>query len=100
MTGVEIRARWWRFSVRFMFCPAEIFRKFTNTTGSLRQHIFGKLYCRLLNNLRQKQISVMLFNHISCKQMYSKRHTYYHMLEMDMLHVLTQFKRVLSNVSC
>ena len=37
--GVKIRAGWWRYLARFLFCPLEIFPKFTKTSGSLRQNI-------------------------------------------------------------
>lgn len=57
--GVKTRAGWWRFQVRFLLCPFEIFLKFIKTSGSLRENIFDKIYCSLLNNLIQKQFFIM-----------------------------------------
>ena len=89
---VEIRARWWRFPVRFLFRPVEIFPKFTKTSSSLRKIIFDKLYCRHQNNLIQKQIFVMQCNHTLRQQTYSKRRTYY-MLEMGKEAISKTFSR-------
>ena len=61
----EINARWWRFLVTTLFRLVEIVPKLTKTSGSLRQNIFDKLYCILLNNLIQKQVFVMRCNHTS-----------------------------------
>ena len=77
ISGVKIRAGQWRFPDRFLFCPVEIFPEFTKTSGSLRQNIFGKIYCILLNDLIQKQIFVMSCNHTSHQQLFSKRHISY-----------------------
>ena len=49
-----------------MFHPVESFPKFTKMSGSLKQTIFDELYCRLINNLIQKQIFIMACNHTLC----------------------------------
>ena len=73
--------RWQYLVVSALF--GRNFLKFAKASGSFRKNIFDKLHCRLLNNLIQKHIFVTRCSHISCQQTYSKRCTYYHMLEME-----------------
>ena len=83
---VEIRTRQ-RFLVRFLFHLAEIFPKFTKTSGKLRQNTFDKL-CH--TNKNKFLLCGVIIQHTS-KHILKDTH-YYHMLEMDMLHVLSSSK--------
>ena len=65
-SGVKIRAGRWRFPVRFLFLPVEIFPKFTKMFGSLETKYFLTNYTVI-----QKQIFVIRCNDTTHQQTYS-----------------------------